>query len=607
MPHWLERPSGRTVLAAAALIALVALGVYSRAPANGFVGFDDDVYVTDNPHLRDGLSWAGVRYAFTTTDVTNWHPVTWLSYLLDVTLFGPGPWGFHATNVALHAANAALLLGLLWTATGALIPSVVVATLFAVHPLNVESVAWIAERKNVLSTTLWLLLMIAYVSWTRRPRPAGYLLVALGLTLALMAKPMAVTAPFVLLLLDYWPLDRVRLGWRRLVVEKLPLFALILAASAVTFVVQRDGGAMGSNIGYPLAIRIENAVWAYGQYLAKMAWPSGLAAFYPHPQGALPDWQVALVGVALAAATAALTAARTHAKPALVGWLWYLGTLVPVIGLVQVGSQAMADRYAYVPLIGIFIGLAFGAAALIRHGWLRSDVVTALVLAFMLASAMTTWRQVRVWRNTETLFGHTIRLEPGAWVAHYNLGNEYAKQGRYAEAVARFQVVTRDQPGFAPGFGGLGNALSALHRNAEALAPLERAVQINPTLVDVHNNLGITYAALGRGDDAIRSMRTAVTLEPDFVAGHLNLAMALRNAGRLDEALAEATRVLELTPGHPLGTLQRGLTLVALTRLDEARALVAPLQATAPELAAQLIGALGTTTSGTSGNGQQRP
>ena len=606
MPHWLERPSGRTVLAAAALVALVALGLYSRAPANGFVGFDDDVYVTDNPQLRDGLTWAGVRYAFTTTDVANWHPVTWLSYLLDIQLFGPGPWGFHATNVALHAANAALLLGLLWNATGALIPSVVVATLFAVHPLNVESVAWIAERKNVLSTTLWLLMMMAYVAWTRRPRPAGYLLVAVGLTLALMAKPMAVTAPFVLLLLDYWPLDRVRLGWRRLVVEKLPLFALIVAVSAVTFVVQRDGGAMSNSIGYPLPARIENAVWAYGQYLAKMAWPSRLAAFYPHPQGALPDRQVALVGVALAAVTAALFAARTRAQPALVGWLWYLGTMVPVIGLVQVGSQAMADRYAYVPLIGIFIGLAFGAAALIRHGLLRTDVLTALVLTFVLASAMTTWRQIRVWRNTETLFGHTIRLEPRAWIAHYNLGNEYAKQGRYADAVARFQVVTRDQPGFARGFGGLGNALSALNRNAEALAPLERAVQINPTLADVHNNLGITYAALGRRDDAIRSMRTAVTLEPDFVEGHLNLAMALRNAGRLDEALVEATRVLEVTPGHPLGTLQRGLILVALTRLDEARALVAPLQAAAPELAAQLVGALGTSPSGTSVDGQQR-
>jgi tetratricopeptide (TPR) repeat protein len=390
-------------------------------------------------------------------------------------------------------------------------------------------------------------------------------------------------------------------------VEKLPLFALIIAVSAVTFVVQRDGGAMSNGIGYPLPTRVENAVWAYGQYLFKMAWPSRLAAFYPHPQGALPDWQVALVGVALAAVTAALFGARTRAQPALVGWLWYLGTLVPVIGLVQVGSQAMADRYAYVPLIGIFIGLAFGAAALIRHGLLRTDVLTALVLTFVLASAMTTWRQVRVWRSTETLFGHTIRLEPRAWVAHYNLGNEYAKQGRYADAVARFQVVTRDQPGFARGFGGLGNALSALNRNGEALAPLERAVQINPTLADVHNNLGITYAALGRRDDAIQSMRTAVTLEPDFVEGHLNLAMALRNAGRLDEALAEATRVLELTPGHPLGTLQRALVLVALTRLDEARALVAPLQAASPELAAQLVSALGTTTSGTSVDGQQRP
>jgi tetratricopeptide (TPR) repeat protein len=588
MPYRLDRTVGRTALTASVLVAMLAIGLYSRAPANGFVGFDDDVYVTDNPNLRDGLTPAAIRYAFTTADASNWHPVTWLSYLVDVELFGTGPWGFHTTNVVLHAANAALLLWLLWSATGALVPSLAAATLFAVHPLHVESVAWISERKNVLSTLLWLLTMIGYVRWTRWPRAAGYLLVTSGLALALMAKPMAVTAPFVLLLLDYWPLDRVRLGWRRLVVEKLPLFALVVAASVVTYVVQRGAGAMSTGQGYALPDRIENAVWSYGQYLLKAAWPSRLAAFYPHPQGALPDWQVVLVGLALAAVTAALYAARAHARPVLVGWLWYLGTLVPVIGLVQVGSQAMADRYAYVPLIGIFVALAFGAAALVRSGLLRRDLLTALTVTFTVALAMTTWRQIRIWRDSETLFGHTVRVEPKAWVASYNLGNALAVKGRHDEAIARFRAVIRDQPGFAPAYGGLGNALSTMNRNAEAVAFLERAVQLNPALADAHNNLGIAYAALGRRDDAVTALRTAVSHEPDLVEAHLNLAMALRSLGRLEESLAASSRVLALSPGHGLGMYQHGLTLAALGRAAEARAAIPALRAASPELAGRL-------------------
>lgn len=588
MPHRLDRAPNRTALIASVLVAMVAIGLYSRAPANGFVGWDDDVYVTGNLHLRDGLTPATIRYAFTTADASNWHPVTWLSYLVDVEMFGTGPWGFHATNVALHGANAALLLWLLWSATGALIPSLAVATLFAVHPLHVESVAWISERKNVLSTSLWLLTMIAYVGWTRRPRPAGYLLVTVGLALALMAKPMAVTAPFVLLLLDYWPLDRVRLGWRRLVAEKLPLFALVVAASVVTYVVQRGAGAMSTGQGYALPDRIENAVWSYGRYLLKAAWPTRLAAFYPHPQGALPDWQVALVGLALAAVTAGLFAARAHARPVLVGWLWYLGTLVPVIGLVQVGSQAMADRYAYVPLIGIFVAVAFGAAALVRSDLLRRDLLTALTVTFTVALAMTTWRQVGIWRDTETLFGHTIRLEPKAWVANYNLGNAFALKGDHDEAMARFRAVIRDQPGFAPAYGGLGNALSTVNRNAEGVAFLERAVQLNPALADAHNNLGIAYAALGRRDDAVKALRTAVSLDPGMIEAHLNLAMALRTLGRLEESLAATTRVLDLDAGHGLGLYQHGLTLVALGRVADARATIAPLRAVSPELAGRL-------------------
>ena len=592
MPPWLSSPSPRLVLATALVVAALAAGVHGRAVGHDFVGWDDDIYVTDNRQLAQGLTAATVRYAFTSTDAANWHPLTWLSYLIDVQWAGVSPWAFHATNVALHAVNAALVFLLLWTASAAFAPSLVVAVFFAVHPLHVESVAWISERKNVLSTAFWLAGMQAYVRWTRRPSWRGYALMLGGIAAALLAKPMAVTAPFVLLLLDYWPLDRLDRGWRRLVGEKLPLFAMVAGMSALTVVVQRSGGAVGTTEAYPLAVRLENAVWAYGQYLAKAIWPSRLAAFYPHAQGGLTPLDLLPAIAALLVISAVVVLARHATRAPLVGWCWYLGTLVPVIGLVQVGSQSMADRYAYVPLIGVFIAVSFGAAQLIQRGVLRADLAAAVALTFALAFGMRTWRQIPIWHDTVTLFTHTTRLEPRAWVAHYNLGNAYAKAGRFDEAIRRYRRTLEVVPSYARAYAGLGDSLLGQQRPAEALPMLERAVQLNPSLADAYNNLGIARLSLGQRPEGVDAFRRAVALEPDFATAYVNLAMALRNQGDLAAALAAATRALEVDPRHGLAQLQRGLTLVALGRIDEARAAVEPLRAVAPELAAQLSGAL---------------
>lgn len=607
MPPWLSSPSPRLVLATALVVAALAAGVHGRAVGLGFVGWDDDIYVTDNRQLAHGLTAATVRYAFTTTDAANWHPLTWLSYLADVQWAGVSAWAFHATNVALHGVNAALVFLLLWTGTAAFAPSLVVAVFFAVHPLHVESVAWISERKNVLSTACWLAGMLAYVRWTRRPSRRGYALMLGGIAAALLAKPMAVTAPFVLLLLDYWPLERLDRGWRRLIGEKLPLFAMVAGMSAVTVVVQRSGGAVGTAEAYPLAIRLENAVWAYGQYLAKAIWPSRLAAFYPHAQGGLTPQDLLPAMAALLVISAIVVLARHATRAPLVGWCWYLGTLVPVIGLVQVGSQSMADRYAYVPLIGIFIAVSFGAAQLIHRGVLRADLAAAVGLTFALAFGMRTWRQIPIWYDTVTLFTHTTRLEPRAWVAHYNLGNAYAKAGRFDEAIRRYRRTLEVVPSYARAYAGLGDALLGQQRPAEALPMLERAVQLNPSLADAYNNLGIARLSLGRRPEGVDAFRRAIALEPDFATAYVNLAMALRNQGDFAAALEAANRALEVDPRRGLAQLQRGLTLVALGRRDEARAAVAPLRAVAPELAAELDGALAAAPSAPANAGSARP
>jgi hypothetical protein len=595
-------PASPIRLTAIALaLAILTIALYWPSTNNGFVAYDDDLYVTDNAHVQAGLSWSNVKWAFTTTDVFNWHPLTWLSYMADVTLFGMNARAFHWTSVVAHAANAALLFWLLLRATGWWVPAVFVAALFAVHPLNVQSVAWVSERKNLLSTFFWLLAMLAYVGWTRRSRPVTYIGVLAGLAASLLSKPMAVTFPFVLLLFDYWPLDRWRLGLRRLLIEKIPLFAVVAGFCVITYRVQAASGAVVGEGSIPMAVRLGNAIWSYLAYLGKALRPAGLAVFYPYAQPPLAGWKIAVALALIVAATGAAFAIRDRARPVLVGWLWYLGTLVPVIGLVQVGNQAMADRYAYVPLIGVFVACAWGAALLVRHGQLPGAVAIGAGLVVVSTLSLRTSGQIGVWRNTRTLFEDTIRVEPRSWVAHYNLGVAADKARRYDEALTRFTETIRLAPRFADGHNGLGDALASLGRTDEAIASYERALALKPDLAEAHNNLGIALLRSGKREVGADHLRQAVALKPDFHEARLNLALYLRGLRRLDEALAEADRVVAALPRHPNSRLQRALILVERGEIDRARADLAVLETAAPRAAAQLRAVLENRRPATSG------
>lgn len=555
-------------------LALLALAAFWPALGNGFVNYDDNLYVTDNPRVQAGLGWGGLVWAFTTGHSANWHPLTWLSHQLDCALYGLDPRGHHLTSVLLHLANAVLFFLLLERFTGRAWPAALAAALFALHPLRVESVAWVAERKDVLSALFWLLATQAYVSWTRRPGRARYAAVILLLGLGLMAKPMLVTLPFVLLLLDWWPLGRLdpaRTGaWRRLgrlVLEKAPLFVLAAASALVTLLVQQAGGAVQSAGRFSFSARLSNALHAYTGYLAKTLWPADLAVYYPYPAGGPAASSLLHALLLLGLAAALLLRARRRPAPA-VGWLWFLGTLVPVIGLVQVGGQAMADRYTYIPSLGLCIALVFGAADLPRP-W-RRLAAAACALALLLPLVLLTRRQAGHWRDSFSLFEHALAATEGNNLAHNNLGAALADQGRREEAIAHFRAalaihpdypsarlnlaknllelgrtveaeqdyraVLRLRPDDPTALLNLGALLGRQGRTAEARRLLEAALASRPECPEAHNNLGIVLAMEGDLAGAIRHFARAVDLKPDYRNALQNLAAAYRRQGRPEEA-----------------------------------------------------------------------
>jgi Flp pilus assembly protein TadD len=575
----------------AAVLVLATLALYWPATGNEFVSYDDDIYVTANPQVARGLDGESVAWAFKAKEASNWHPLTWISHLLDVQMFGLSPSGHHGTSIVLHALTAGLLFLLLRGATGATGASLAVAALFAVHPLNVQSVAWVSERKNVLSTPLWLLALGAYGLWCRRGRIGWYVAAFVLLALSLLAKPMAVTAPFTMLLLDYWPLGRWTLGQRRLWLEKLPFFALAAASSYVTFMVQREAGSVVAQGGLKLLPRLANAVWSYLAYLGYAIWPRGLAAYYPL-EDSTALWRVVVAAVAIVAVTALVWWARTRTRAPLVGWLWYLGTLVPVIGVVQVGTQSMADRYMYVPLIGMFVAVAWMGSLLVAGGRLPREAVAGATAVAVVALGVVTLGQVAVWHDTVSLFESTVRAQPRAWVAHYNLGNAYETMGRHEDAIAAFRETIKLRPEFARAHNNLGNSLDAMGRVAEAVPSYERAVQLKPDLAEAYNNLGIAYANQGKPDQGVNALKTAILVRPDFMEAHLNLAITLRQLGKLPEARAEADQAVTLRPDHPLPRYHRALILVRLGETDLARRDLQVLQTLAPELAVRLQAAL---------------
>jgi tetratricopeptide (TPR) repeat protein len=515
-------PASGSALAWCALLVAAVCAIYWRVHAFEFVHYDDLEYVLKEPYVRQGLTWAGVVWAFTETQVHNWHPVTMLSYLVDAELWGMTPGAFHLVNVVLHAADAVLLFLVLRRMTGRVHGSGIVAALFAVHPLHVESVAWVAERKDVLSTFFLLSTLWAYAAWVERPSAGRYALVAVLFALGLMSKPMLVTLPFLLLLVDYWPLGRFApeppdaRAWltrlRELALEKWPLFAMTAAASVVTFVVQRETGAMTATDQLSLLERLANAAQSYLRYLGLAVWPARLGVMYPLPP------QISLVhgalaaGVVLAASAAVLRAARS-APHFFTGWFWYLGTLVPVIGLVQVGYQSHADRYTYVPLIGIFVAAVWAVAGAVTTRRARA-AAAALTAAALLALSVRAWQQVGYWRNSETLYERALVVAPNSPNIRWNMAMLLTEHGRPADAIPHLRHLVTIAPNFMAGYIQLVLSLIAVGDLAGAEQVVRELRQLAPDAAQTH--LATAIVALQRGDlrAAEREADAALALDP---------------------------------------------------------------------------------------------
>lgn len=630
---------------AAALLILIAV-VYAPVRDHPFLDWDDALYIFQNPWVTRGLTWGGLRWAFTTGFANFWHPVTWLSHMAVVQAFGVEPGAAHLVNVGLHAANTVLVFGLLRGMTGATGRSAFVAAVFAAHPLHVESVAWLAERKDVISTLFALLAVWGYVGYVRRPTPRRAAGVVIPFALALMAKPMVVTLPFVLLLLDVWPLERWPLGpagdapdavavmrrtRRRLALEKLPLVAMSAAASVATVLAQGHGGNIVGAALIPWRLRLVNPLVAYAAYLGQALWPARLAAYYPYRL--VTPWWLATAALALLAGATALAWRSRRSRPwLLVGWLWYLGTLVPVIGWLQVGSQSMADRFVYVPLIGIAIVVAWGVTDVSRHVPRRRALLGAGAGLAIVACAAAARAQVEVWRSDVALWTHAIGVTTGNYVAHDRLGRALEAAGHTDAAVAEWSEALRIWPGFDPRFpwltrglfvagtqnrigaalaqagrldeaiahyrlavtsrpdypvaqNNLGLALTQLHRYDEAIAHFEAAVRSDPKFAEADNNLGAALADAGRTGEAIARYRDAERVDPGYRRAHVNLGHALARAGRYDEAIAEYAAALRLQPDDAATHFELGVALEARDRDREAIDQYAEAVRLAPEYA----------------------
>jgi len=524
----------RTALARAGLVVAVLL-VYGRVVGHAFIAYDTPTYISENPWVLRGLTLDGVRWAFTAHHAANWHPLTWISHMLDVSVLGVRPGAFALENALWHAANACLVLAVLERMTGDFGKSLFVAFLFALHPLHVESVAWIVERKDVLSTFLGLSSLLFWTRWAREGSRSAYALALVAFALGLLAKPMLVTWPCVLLLLDFWPLAR---GWR--LAEKLPFFALSIVSAFVTFHAQSAGGAVQSLGNFAFPARLGNAVVAYATYLAKTFWPTCLAFHYPFAPQGLPAGEIAVAAIVLAAISAAAIVLLRRAPWFLTGWLFFLGTLVPVIGIVQVGGQAMADRYTYVPLLGVFIVVAWGTA--------RLPLRVPLAVAACAALGALAWRQVGFWRDTRTLAEHAIACVPGNHVAHDILGLDHLAAGRLDEGAAEFRKALAIAPGDIEASSNLAGALQRQEKYPEAEAVLRRALALSPRGGVLHRRLAIVLNLEGRPAEALVEVDLALAADPDDAFALHVRGIALEALGRTDEARAAFERSLALVP-----------------------------------------------------------
>jgi len=562
------------------LVAIVAT-IYGRVARHPFVVFDDIDYILNNPRVRQGITRDGVTWAFTSFHAANWHPLTWISHMLDAQIFGVtdrGAGGHHLVSLGLHSLNAVLLFLVLCRMTGHLWASALVAALFATHPLRVESVAWASERKDVLSGSFFMLTLLAYAAFVERPGIVRYAWVLLTLTVGLLAKPILVTVPLVLLLLDVWPLGRLRLDpalraetitsmgmptsttrvrLSTLLLEKLPLFVVCMASSLVTIEAQSKGGAVSPLGSVPLAWRLIEAPISYSTYLWKTVWPTDLAVFYPHPANlrfeSIESWIVpaALSGFFLLAVTVATVSVVKRSPYFTVGWLWFVVMLVPVIGLVQVGAQSWADRYAYLPLIGVYLMLAVAARDFVaRHR--KARVMLTLAAGSMIAAlGLASWFQVDTWRDSRTLFEHALRVTKNNWLIHNNLGVLLLNQGDWDEAQRHFERALSIQPNYAQAHDNLGRLLFREGRLEEARSHCERALELYPDYAQAHFDLACVFERQGKLEEARNHFERAVSIRPDWGVAHERLARVLVQDGDLVGAVVELEKLARAYPTNP--------------------------------------------------------
>jgi tetratricopeptide (TPR) repeat protein len=566
-------------------LLLLVLLAFGRTIGHDFVNYDDNKYVYQNPHVTGGVTVEGIAWALTARHASNWHPVTWLSHMLDCQVYGLWAGGHHLTNVLLHAATAILLFLVLRQMTGQHWPSAFAAALFAIHPLRVESVAWVAERKDVLSGLFFMLTLMAYVRYARRPFSiAGYLAVLGLFGLGLMAKPMLVTVPLVLLLLDYWPLNRFVEGaaprnWR-LVVEKVPLLLMSAASCMATLWAQSGAIAATDHVAWPW--RMGNAAVSYVTYLTQWLWPVNLAVLYPHPGDSLPIWKIVAAIATLTAISVIAVAWRRSCPYLLTGWFWYLVVLLPVIGLLQVGRQAMADRYTYLPQIGLCIAVVWGGRHMIVLLTLRAkmalgDLTRSVRSTFGIASAILlttmlgcTWCQVAYWQDSETLWNRALACTTQNPVAHYNLGVALAGLGRIDGAMAQYRKAVDVKPTCAEARYNLAVLLAGRRRMDEAIAEYEEVLHDEPDFAEAHNNLGVALVARGRVAEAIGHYQEALRIMPGFGEAHNNQGNALAMLGRIDEAIVQYEEVLKINPSNAEAHNNLGAAMIRQDRVDEA-------------------------------------
>jgi len=553
----------------AALLVLLTVAIYWPATRCDFINLDDPDCVTENLHVQGGLTWEGVKWAFSNTQQhAYWVPFTWLSHMVACQLFGLNPWGHHLMNVLLHAVNTALVFLVFRRMTQATWRSLVLAAFFGWHPLRVESVAWVTEREDVLSAFFWLLALLAYTKYVEASqiqdsKSKVWYGAALGMfVFGLMSKAMLVTMPCVLLLLDYWPLGRFKPGgvWR-LVKEKIPFFALAAVMSVVTFVAQKQGGAVKAIEYLPLGARVGNALISYCRYLGRTFWPTDLAVFYPHP-GYWPLANVLLAGVFLTGVSALLLVNRRRHPYLLMGWLWFVGTLVPVIGLVQVGGQAMADRFTYMPSLGVFILTIWGAYEMAGGRRFQQIALAVASSAAIVLCLALTRQQLGYWKDSETLFRRTIKVTKNNYIAYNNVGDALLNQGRTGEAMSQFQEAIRINPNDAEAHYNLGVAFFKESQIGEAISQFQQAIRIKPDYPEAHNNLGTALLNKVQTDDAVSQFQEAIRIKPDYAEAHYNLGVALFNQGRTDNAVSQFREAIRIKPDYAEAHINLGVALL---------------------------------------------